>query len=83
MEHEPDTVLHLNQPTGERSKDSNILQEDVSILEEAEFKCDYWRCHFKSNNLNQSYVYPNLTVKIQCADCDKMCLEDHKYALPQ
>ena len=50
-------------------------------MDEAEFKCNYWRCDIKSNTLNQSYVYPNLKVKIQCAECDKMWLEDQKYAL--
>ena len=94
MEHEPDTVLHLDQPTGERVENSNPLQKDVSILEEVELKCDYWRCAFKSNTISelllhinmkhaidQSYVYPNSTVEIQCADCDEMFLEDHNHAI--
>ena len=51
------------------------------------------RCDFKSNTLNelhlhitmkhtfdQSYVYPNSTIEIQCDDCDEMFVEDNNYA---
>ena len=73
-------------------KSSDVL--DNFCIEEAEFNCKHWRCHFmctteigmlqhisNAHAVNESFVYPDSTEEAECPDCGQTFFVDHKFAL--
>ena len=71
---------------------SDVL--DNFRIEEGEFNCKYWRCHFmctteidmlqhtsNAHYVNESFVYPDSTEEAECPDCGQTFFVDHKFAL--
>ena len=85
-----DNSLQLSPGSEARAEDISLLEAEVSLQE---VKCEYWTCKYVSNSRNdmtqhinvkhtvdESFVYPNSSEELECPECGKLFLADHKYA---
>ena len=75
-----DKFLQLSPGSEARWEDTSMLESEVSLQEVSNSTNNMTQHINVKHEVDESFVYPNPSEELECAECGKLFLADHNYA---